>query len=243
MGDLVRTLIVDSTAFARIKRTDVITPNQIQNRDVIVGLVSFGKCKYEQNYNSGIGSNGLTLARHGLIDHQYYSKYPECYDPKIEERYVFFGKYSLLDPLPGTNLTIGEALLSPTRTYTPILKELFKQSRSEIHAIYHCTGGGQTKCLNFGNGIHYKKNNLFKIPPLFECIQQSSNTSWKEMYSVFNMGHRMEIICQESFAHDIVIPTAKQFEVDAQIIGTIEKSNQKKNMLTIESEFGTFNYA
>ncbi len=242
VGDLVRTLIVDSTTFARMKRSEVITPESVKHGDVIVGLASFGKATYEEKYNSGIGSNGLTLARHGLISHQYYSKYPECYDPNIEEKYIFFGKYGLLDRLPKTNLSIGEALLSPTRSYTPILKDLFTKDRSEIHAIYHCTGGGQTKCKNFGKGIHYLKNNLFKIPPLFETIQESSQTPWKEMYAVFNMGHRMEIICSEAFANEKVIPVARSYGVDAQIVGSIEKTNQSKNTLTIESEFGIFEY-
>ena len=160
VGDLVRTLICDSTTVARMKRSDVITPERIQHGDVIVGIASFGKCNYEDKYNSGISSNGLTLARHGTLSHIYYEKYPECYDPNTESKYVFFGKHTLTEPLPNTSISIGEGLLSPTRTYTPVLNEILKQSRNEVHALYHCTGGAQTKCKNFGTGIKYVKTTV-----------------------------------------------------------------------------------
>jgi phosphoribosylformylglycinamidine cyclo-ligase len=244
VGDLVRTLIVDSTIIARMKRANVIAPKNIQNNDVIVGLSSSGKATYEDlPYNSGIGSNGLTLARHGVLSHDYYKKYPECFSPEIDEKWVFFGKYSLLDKLPTTPLSIGEAILSPTRTYTPILLDIFKEKQGDIHAIYHNTGGGQSKCLKFGSNNHYIKDNMFHTPPFFKAIQESSGTPWKEMYQVFNMGHRMEIICPEGFAKDVIIKASKKYNVDAQIIGTIEKTpDSKQNTLTIKDSNGTFNF-
>ncbi|MCF2141678.1 MAG: phosphoribosylformylglycinamidine cyclo-ligase [Candidatus Lokiarchaeota archaeon] len=244
VGDLVRTLIVDSTLVTRMKRSEVIHPKSIQPGDVIVGLSSFGKANYEDEYNSGIGSNGLTLARHGLLHHDYYKKYQECYSPELDENWTFFGKYSLHDKVPQTNLTVGQAILSPTRTYTPILLELFKIDRSQIHAIFHNTGGGQTKCLKFGESLHYYKNNMFADPPFFKLIQESSQTGWKEMYQVFNMGHRMEIICSEDFAKDFVIRTARKYGVESKIIGVVERSSEKhKNYLTIENLHGKFEYS
>ncbi len=245
VGDLVRTLIVDSTLITRMKREDVINPQTIREGDVIVGLSSFGKAIYENiEYNSGIGSNGLTLARHGLLNHKYYDKYPECYAPEIDKEFVFFGKYDLNDKVPNTPLSVGEAILSPTRTYAPILMEIFNEDYSkQIHAIFHNTGGGQTKCLKFGHGIHYIKDNLFPIPPLFSMIQESSKTPWEEMYRVFNMGNLLEIVCSKEYANNIVIPIANKYSVDAQIIGYLEKSSKSDvNQLTITSQQGKFKY-
>ncbi|MHA1647857.1 MAG: AIR synthase-related protein [Promethearchaeota archaeon] len=243
VGDLVRTIICDSTLVARMKRSDVITAKNAQPGDVIVGLSSFGQTKYEDSYNSGMGSNGLTLARHGVLHHDYFSKYPECFSPEIEEKWVFFGQHHFEDSLQGTSLTIGEALLSPTRTYAPLLMKLFSEPHQDIHTIYHNTGGGQSKCLKFGKGLHYIKDNLFNLPSLFKMIQKSSQTDWKEMYQVFNMGHRMEIICPASYATEKVIPMAKSLGIDAQIIGHIEKSPiGSKNTLTINGELGNFKF-
>jgi len=242
IGDLVRTVVIDSTLVARMKREDVINPEQIQAGDVIVGLSSFGQTTYETEFNSGIGSNGLTLARHGLLEKQY-KTYEECYSPEIDPKWVFFGTYKLTDALPNTSLTIGDALLSPTRTYAPILLKLFQQDCSAIHAIYHNTGGGQSKCLKYGCGIHYIKDNMFPIPSIFTAIQSSSHTPWKEMYQVFNMGHRMEIVCSEKYAQEKIIPIAQSFKVQAQIIGRIEKNQTStSNQLTIKVTEGTFHY-
>ena len=244
VGDLVRTLIVDSTLITRMKRKDVINPQTIREGDVIVGLSSFGKAKYENlEYNSGIGSNGLTLARHGLLKHKYYDKYPECFAPEIDKELVFFGKYDLNDRVPNTPLSVGEALLSPTRTYAQILMEIFKEDYSQIHAIFHNTGGGQTKCLKFGHEIHYFKDNLFPVPPIFSMIQESSQTSWKEMYRVFNMGNLLEIVCSEEYAKNKIIPIAGKYSIEARIIGYLQKSNKKnENQLTITSPQGKFKY-
>jgi phosphoribosylformylglycinamidine cyclo-ligase len=228
-----------------MKRSDVIIPQNIKIGDVIVGFSSTGKASYEEDlvYNSGIGSNGLTLARHGLLHHDYYQKYPECYSPELTESSVFFGQYHLLDKVPNLPISIGEAILSPTRTYAPILLKLLAESRSEIHAIFHNSGGGQTKCLKFGDNLHYIKDNLFSIPPLFQLIQASSNTAWEEMYQVFNMGHRLEIVCSEQFAKQTVIPTSQLYQVDAKIIGHIEKSQfSQKNHITLQSPNGEYKY-
>ncbi len=244
VGDLVRTLIVDSTLVARMKRADVIHPGKIQKGDVIVGLSSSGKATYEDlPYNSGMGSNGLTLARHGVLNHQYFQKYPECFSPEIDEKWVFFGKYSLEDKVPGTPLSVGEAILSPTRTFTPILMDLFKNEHDDIHTIYHNTGGGQTKCMKFGKGNHYIKDDMFEIPPFFNLIHESSNTPWEEMYRVFNMGHRMELICPEAYAKDVIIPTAHLYQVDAKIVGHVEVNNDhNSNRLSITASSGTYTY-
>ena len=204
-------------------------------------MSSSGQASYEDKYNSGIGSNGLTLARHGVLAHDYYLKYPECYAPEIDEQWVFFGQHQLLDPLPSSNISVGEAILSPTRTYVPILFELFNENRSQLHAIYHNTGGGQSKCMKFGQKLHYIKDNMFSLPPFFKLIQESSQTPFEEMYQVFNMGHRMEIATTEDFA-SIIIKTAKKFNVDAQIVGHIEESPDQSNHLTIESSYGKFKY-
>ncbi|MFX1313733.1 MAG: phosphoribosylformylglycinamidine cyclo-ligase, partial [Promethearchaeota archaeon] len=242
LGDLVKNLSVFASIFTRMKREDIIDANKIKPSDVIIGLASFGKALYEDKYNSGIGSNGLTLARHGTLSHEYFKKYPECYDRSLDEEFVFFGKYKLTDMIKEINLSIGKALLSPTRTYTPVLLSILKKYRKEIHGIIHNTGGGQIKDLNYGRGIVYVKNNLFSLPKIFEIIQNSSETQWKEMYSVFNMGHRMELFCEESIAKDIQ-KIAKKFNVDSKIIGYCEKSPYKnKNFVEINSEFGSYKY-
>jgi len=242
VGDIVKTLLVDASVFASMKRGDIINAENIKAGDVIVGLASDGKASYEDEFNSGIGSNGLTLARHGVLSHTYYKKFPECYDQNLDEKFIFFGNYQLTDKIKGLSLTIGEALLSPTRTYAPLLLDVLKKYREDIHGIIHNTGGGQTKILNFGKCISYHKNNLFKIPEIFEIIKKSSETSWEEMYQVFNMGHRMEICCNESIAKEI-IDIAKKYNIESKIIGQCEKSSYKnKNQLKIKSEFGSFNY-
>jgi phosphoribosylformylglycinamidine cyclo-ligase len=242
LGDLVKTLTVLASVFTTLKREDVIDASNIKSNDVILGLASFGKASYEDEFNSGIGSNGLTLARHGTLTHEYYIKYPECYDQTIDEKYIFFGKYKLLDSIKGIDLTIGKALLSPTRTYTPVILEILRKYRKNIHAIIHNTGGGQTKVLNFGNRIKYIKNNLFKIPKIFEIIQESSGIQWQEMYQTFNMGHRMEIICEEPIANEIM-KISNKYNIDSKIIGHCEKSPSKgKNSLDINSESGNFHY-
>ncbi|MFX1308230.1 MAG: AIR synthase related protein [Promethearchaeota archaeon] len=242
IGDIVKTLVVDASAFTTMKKEDVIDANNIKPNDIIIGLASYDRASYEDEYNSGIGSNGLTLARHGILSHEYYKKYPECYDQNLDEKFVFFGKYKLTDEIDELNLTIGKTLLSPTRTYAPVIKEIIEKYRNEIHGIIHNTGGGQTKILKYGNNVKYIKNNFFKIPKIFELIQRSSETQWREMYSVFNMGHRMELLCNESIAPEI-IRIAKKFDIDSKIIGHCEKSPIKgKNNLEIKSEFGSFIY-
>ncbi len=242
IGDLVKTLVVDASAFTTMKKDDVIDASNIKTDDVIIGLASYGKASYEDEFNSGIGSNGLTLARHGILSHEYYKKYPECYNQDLNEKYVFFGKYKLTDMIDELNLNIGNALLSPTRTYAPVIIDVLKKYRKEIHGIIHNTGGGQTKILNFGKSIKFIKNNLFRVPRIFELIQRSSETQWKEMFSVFNMGHRMELLCNESLASEI-IKIAKKYDIDSKIIGSCEKSPRKgKNVLDIKSEFGSFTY-
>lgn len=242
VGDLVKTLILDASVFTSMKKEDVINTVNIKSDDVIVGLASFGKASYEDEYNSGIGSNGLTLARHGMLSHEYFEKYPECYDKNLDEKLTFYGNYKLIDKIEKMNLTVGKALLSPTRTYVPILLEVFREYRKEIHGLIHNTGGGQIKDINYGRGIKYIKNNLFSLPKIFEMIQKSSETAWKEMYMVFNMGHRMEIFCNESIAKDI-IKIAKKFDVESKIIGHCEGSPIKnKNIVEIQSHFGSFKY-
>jgi phosphoribosylformylglycinamidine cyclo-ligase len=201
----------------------------------------YEKASYEDEFNSGIGSNGLTLARHGVLSHDYFSKYPECYDRNLDDELIFFGKYKLTDQIKGLDLTIGRALLSPTRTYVPIIIEALSKFRKKIHGIMHLTGGGQTKNLNYGNGIHYVKNNLFSLPKIFEVIQNSSETKWKDMYSVFNMGHRMELYCKEEVAPEI-IKIAKKYNVESKIIGHCEKSSSNTNKIDIHSEFGAYKY-
>jgi len=242
VGDIVKTVLLDASVFTSMKKEEVINAANIQVDDVIVGLASYGKAAYEEEFNSGIGSNGLTLAKHGVLSHEYYTKYPQCYDQNLEEEIIFFGKYKLTDKIKGLDLTVGRALLSPTRTYMPVLVEALRNHRPKIHGIIHNTGGGQTKNLNYGRGIAYIKNNLFSLPKIFEMIQNSSETPWKDMYSVFNMGHRMEIYCEEEVAKEI-IKIAKQFKIESKIIGQCEKSPSKnKNIVNINSEFGSFKY-
>ena len=239
VGDLVRTIIVDSTVTCRLKRSDVIDNANIKAGNVIVGLSSYGKSSYEDTYNGGMGSNGLTSARHDVFNKSLIKKYPESFDAAIPEEMVYSGNYNLTDPSEITGIDIGKLVLSPTRTYLPIVKKILQTYRSKIHGMVHCSGGGQTKILNFIDNLHIVKNNLFPVPPLFRMIQQQSDTSWSEMYKVFNMGHRLELYVDEEIADDI-ISISKQFNVDAKIIGYCEHSESKK--LTIRSECGEFGY-
>jgi len=238
VGDLVRTIIVDATVACRMKRADVIE-NQIRPGDVIIGLSSSGKAEYESDYNSGIGSNGLTSARHDVFNKKIAAKYPESYDHDMPENLVYCGSMNLTDMIPGTNNDAGKLLLSPTRTYAPVIAEVLNKYRRKIHGMVHCSGGGQTKVLKCINHIHVIKDNLFPLPPVFKLIHDLSGTAWQEMYQVFNMGHRFEIYTEPSIAEDI-ITIASIFGVDAKIIGRTEAS--QKNELTIKSEFGEFNY-
>ncbi len=239
VGDLVRTVIVDSTVTCRMKRSDVITNEKIAAGDVIVGLSSFGKANYEDFYNSGMGSNGLTSARHDFFEKYLAEKYPESYDNNISGDLVYTGKYNLTDEIYDPYSDAGKLVLSPTRTYAPVISEILKNYRSEIHGIIHCSGGAQTKILNFVDNLHIIKDNMFEIPLLFSLIQEQSGTSWAEMYKVFNMGHRMELYVPENIAENI-IAISKLFNVDAKIIGRVEESEVKK--LTIRSEKGEFIY-
>lgn len=238
VGDLVRTIIVDSTVTCRMKRADVIE-NHIQPEDVIVGLSSFGKANYEEEYNGGIGSNGLTSARHDLFKNHLATKYPESYDDLIPKSLVYTGKFELDRNIPEVNMTAGKLLLSPTRTYAPVIKPVLDELRPHIHGMIHCSGGAQTKVLKFVEGLHIIKDNMFPTPPLFKLIQNQSETNWSEMYEVFNMGHRFEIYLPEKYAQQ-VIDISKSFNVDAQIVGRVEHSANKK--LTIKSEHGEFTY-
>ncbi len=240
VGDLVRTIIVDSTVTCRMKREDVIDNGRIKAGDVIVGLASYGKASYETEYNGGMGSNGLTSARHDVFSKDYASKYPESFDKNIDERLVYTGKYNVTDELPEVPLNAGKLVLSPTRTYAPVVVEVLKNMRSKINGIIHCSGGAQTKVLHFIDNLHIIKDNLLPTPPLFKLIQAQSGTDWKEMYRVFNMGHRMEIYLDEKYA-DVIIDIAKHFNVDAQIIGKVEASDKKQ--VTISSAHGNFVYA
>lgn len=239
VGDLVRTIIVDSTVTCRMKRVDVIDNANIRPGDVIVGLSSSGQASYEKAYNGGMGSNGLTSARHDVFAHYLAEKYPECYDDKIPSELVFSGSYHLTDKIENLGIDAGKLVLSPTRTYAPIVKKMLEKIRPQIHGMVHCTGGGQTKILHFIENLRVIKNNLFPLPPLFQIIQQESQTDWKEMYKVFNMGHRMEIYLPEAYAEE-VIDISRSFNVEAKIIGHCEPSDKKE--LIIESEFGKFEY-
>ncbi|GAB4127724.1 MAG: AIR synthase-related protein [Raineya sp.] len=229
VGDLVRTIIVDSTLIARAKRPQIISNHQIQAGDVIVGLASFGKAKYENFYNGGIGSNGLTSARHDVFSKYIAQKYPETYDPSLPNEVIYTGKYQLTDTvrIEEEDITLGKLLLSPTRTYAPIMKQILENYASHIHGIVHCSGGGQSKVLHFVENLHIVKDNLFSVPPLFQIIWEQSQTDWQEMYQVFNMGHRLEIYLPEKYAQD-VIEISKNFGVDAQIIGYVEANEGKK---------------
>lgn len=239
VGDLVRTLIVDSTVVCRMKRSEVISNHTIQPGDVIVGLASFGKATYETEYNGGMGSNGLTSARHDVFNKTLATKYPESFDPQVPAELVYSGSLGLTDIVENAPLNAGKLVLSPTRTYAPIIKKILDVHRTSIHGMVHCSGGAQTKVLHFVNDVHVIKNNLFPIPPLFKTIQTESNTEWKEMYKVFNMGHRMELYVPEEIASEI-IAISTSFGVEAQIVGRVEAYTGKK--LTIESEYGTFEY-
>ncbi len=239
VGDLVRTIIVDSTVTARLKRSDVIDNSQIRSGDVIVGLASFGKAGYEKEYNGGMGSNGLTSARHDVFHKEYASKYPESFDGNIPGDLAYSGKYKVTDTLSEVPINVGKLVLSPTRTYAPVVIEFLKELRPHIHGMVHCSGGAQTKVLHFIENLHVIKDNLFDVPPLFKLIHDCSGTDWEEMYKVFNMGHRMEVYLDEKFA-DQVIRSSKNFGIDAKVVGRVEKSTQKK--ITIKSSFGEFVY-
>ncbi len=240
VGDLVRTIIVDSTVTARMKRIDVIDNANIQPGDVIVGLASFGQSNYEQSYNGGTGSNGLTSARHDVFSKELAHKYPESFDSAVPSDLVYSGKINLNDAVADSPINAGKLVLSPTRTYAPIIKKILeKYSPKEIHGMVHCSGGAQTKVLHFVDNVHVIKDNLFPVPPLFKLIQEQSKTDWKEMYQVFNCGHRMEIYLPEEIAADI-ISISESFGVAAQIVGRVVASETKS--LTIKSEYGTFEY-
>ncbi|POS02485.1 phosphoribosylformylglycinamidine cyclo-ligase [Flavobacterium croceum DSM 17960] len=240
VGDLVRTIIVDSTVTARVKKTNVIDNAHIKAGDVIVGLASYGQATYENSYNGGMGSNGLTSARHDVFAKYLAEKYPESFDNAIPSELIYSGNINLTDYIPDTPLNAGKLVLSPTRTYAPVIKKVLeKYTASQIHGMIHCSGGAQTKILHFVDNLHIIKDNLFPIPPLFKLIQEQSKTTWREMYQVFNCGHRMELYVSQDIAEDI-IAISKSFQIDAQIVGRVEASDTKK--LTIKSEFGVFEY-
>ena len=239
VGDLVRTIIVDSTVTCRMKKSDVISNDNIQDGDVIVGLSSYGQATYEKEYNGGMGSNGLTSARHDVFANYLATKYPESYDSSIPSNLVYSGNMKLTDMIEGLGIDAGKLVLSPTRTYAPVIKQILDKLRPVIHGMVHCSGGAQTKVLHFVDKVKITKNNLFPVPPLFKLIQEQSGTDWKEMYKVFNMGHRMEIYLPSEYA-EAVIDISKSFGIDAQIVGYVEKS--EKTELLIDSEFGRFEY-
>ncbi len=239
VGDLVRTIIVDSTVTTRMRRADVINNADIADGDVIVGMASFGQATYETEYNGGMGSNGLTSARHDVFNKNVAEKYPETFDGKIPADLIYSGTKDLLDTVDGTDLTAGKLVLSPTRTYAPVIRRLLQEMRGEIHGMVHCTGGAQTKVMHFVENKHVIKDNMFPLPPLFKLIQEQSGTDWAEMYKVFNMGHRMEVYLPSDKA-GMVIDIAREFNIDARIIGRVEDA--PANSLTIRSEFGEFRY-
>ena len=239
VGDLVRTIIVDSTVTTRMRRDQVISNDNIQPGDVIVGLASYGQATYEDTYNGGMGSNGLTSARHDVFYKAYAAKYPESFDRNLPMSLVYSGSKNLIDPVADTPLDAGKLVLSPTRTYAPVMRAIFDELRHEIHGLIHCSGGAQTKVLHFIDHLHVIKDNLFPIPPLFQLIQQESKTPWREMYQVFNMGHRMEVYLSEAHAPQI-IKIAKEFGIDAQVVGRVEPNDTKK--VTIRSPYGEFVY-
>ena len=239
VGDLVRTIIVDSTVTCRMKRSDVIDNKNIQAGDVIVGLSSSGKASYEKEYNGGMGSNGLTSARHDVFANYLAEKYPESFDPSVPSDLVYSGGLKLTDAVEGVDIDAGKLVLSATRTYAPVIAKMLEKYRSQIHGMVHCSGGAQTKVLHFVDNLHVVKDNMFPVPPLFKTIQEQSGTAWDEMYKVFNMGHRMELYVPEKIAADL-IEISKSFNIDAQIVGRCEASDKKE--LTINSEFGTFKY-
>ena len=240
VGDLVRTIIVDSTVACRMKKSDVIDNSKIQPGDVIVGLSSSGQATYEKSYNGGMGSNGLTSARHDVFSKYLATKYPESFDNSIPQELVYSGTKTLTEQIEGLGIDAGQLVLSPTRTYAPVIRKILDAKRNKIHGMIHCTGGAQTKVLHFINdNCRIIKDNMFAVPPLFRIIKEESNTDWKEMYQVFNMGHRMEIYVSPEDAEEI-IQISKSFNIDAQVIGHVEEDN--KPSLTIKSEFGVFNY-
>jgi len=239
VGDLVRTVIIDSTVTARLRREDVISNNNIRTGDIIVGLASFGQASYEKTYNGGMGSNGLTSARHDVFKKEYAEKYPESYDQDVPVELVYSGTKSLTDPSEIDGIDTGSLVLSPTRTYAPVIREMLQKHRNDIHGMVHCSGGAQTKVLHFIDKLHVVKDNLFPIPPLFRMIQEESGTSWQEMYKVFNMGHRFELYVPEKIAAEL-IDISQSFGIDARVIGRVEEA--KKPGLTIISESGTFYY-
>lgn len=239
VGDLVRTIIVDSTVTCRMPRKDVISNDKIAPGDVIIGLSSYGMTNYENEYNGGMGSNGLTSARHDVFGKYLAEKYPESFDPSVPSDLIYSGSRSLTESIQELGLDAGRLVLSPTRTYAPVIKQVLDGFRHRIHGMVHCSGGAQTKVLHFVDNVHVIKDNMFKVPPLFQMIQKESGTDWKEMYQVFNMGHRFEIYCEPEYAEEI-ISIANDFDLEAQIIGRVEASDEKK--LTIESELGKFEY-
>ncbi len=240
VGDVVRTIIVDSTVMARMKRSDVIDNANIKPGDVIVGLESFGQATYESEYNGGMGSNGLTSARHDVFAHYLAENYPESFDPSVPKDLIYSGAKKLTDEVEGSPINAGKLVLSATKTYAPIIKEILaKYNANDVHGMVHCSGGAQTKILHFVDNVHVIKDNLFDVPPLFKLIQEQSQTGWKEMYQVFNCGHRMELYVKPEIAEEI-IAISKSFNVNAQIVGRVEASTSKK--LTIQSNYGTFEY-
>lgn len=239
LGDLVRTVVVDSTVTARMKRNDVISNHRIADGDVIVGLASYGQASYEETYNGGMGSNGLTSARHDVFHNSLAKKYPESFDPQVPSDLVYSGKYQLTDQLEGLPVDMGKLVLSPTRTYAPIAKAVFEEMRHEIHGMVHCSGGAQTKVLHFIENLHIIKDNFLPVPPLFQMIQEVSGTEWKEMYQVFNMGHRLEFYVPEKYAQRI-IDISNSFDVPAQIVGRVEASEGKK--VSLYTPYGEFDY-
>lgn len=239
LGDLVKTIVVDSTVVSRMRRHNVVDNSNIKAGDVIVGLASYGQASYENEYNGGMGSNGLTSARHDVFYNHYAAKYPETYDQELTADLVYSGSKKVTDMLAGVDINVGKLVLSPTRTYAPVMIEILKSLRAQIHGVVHCSGGAQTKVLHFIDNLHVIKDSLLPVPPLFKMIQEESGTGWKEMYKVFNMGHRMEIYLDERYAKD-VIAIAGNFNIPAQIIGRVESAKQKQ--VTIRSEFGEFVY-
>lgn len=239
VGDLVRTIIVDSTVTARMKRSEVIDNANIKAGDVIVGLASFGKATYESEYNGGMGSNGLTSARHDVFSHGYASQYPESFDQAVPDDLVYAGKYKVTDEVPGVPASVGKLVLSPTRTYAPVVMKMLRELKGSIHGMVHCSGGAQTKVLHFIENLHVIKNNLFEVPPLFKLIQEESGTEWKEMYKVFNMGHRLEVYLEEKQAAQL-IAISESFGIEAKVIGRVEATAQKK--VTLSTPVGEFTY-
>jgi phosphoribosylformylglycinamidine cyclo-ligase len=239
IGDLVRTIVVDSTVVARMKKSDVISNDNIKSGDVIVGFASYGRTTYESDYNSGMGSNGLTSARHDVFSHYIASKYPESLDTSLPYELIYTGSYKPTDRINDPETDAGSLVLSPTRTYAPVMKRILEKMKPAIHGMVHCSGGGQTKILHFIDNLHIIKDNLFLVPPLFRIIHEQSGTDWKEMYQVFNMGHRFEIYTDRENAEEM-IKIASEFDLDAKIVGYCEDSSGKK--LTIKSEYGTFEY-